>query len=195
MLLKLYQAGQLVLRKAAKPLTSKQLATKHIQEIIDFMIATLRDAPGVGLAAPQVGESLQIIIIEDKKFYHKKIDPKLLKEQDRRTIPLLVLVNPVLKVQDSQTNAYFEGCLSVEGYTGVVARPHAVTVTGWDRNGNDVSYEAHGWFARILQHEIDHLQGTLYIDKMLSTSFMTIKNQSVLYGKALESKLRRTFTK
>lgn len=195
MLLKLYQAGQLVLRKTAKPLTKQQLATKRTQEIIDYMIATLRDAPGVGLAAPQVGESLRIIIIEDKSSCHKKVDPKLLREQGRKTIPLLVLINPVLKVQGNQTNAYFEGCLSVEGYAGVVARAQTVTLTAWDRHGNAVSYEAHGWFARILQHEIDHLQGTLYTDKMLPASFMTVKNQAVLYGKALESKLRKTFAK
>ncbi len=193
MLLKLYQAGQPVLRKPAKRLTRTALAAKHTQEVIDFMIATLRDAPGVGLAAPQVGEALQIIIIEDKAKYHDQVDLKLRKEQGRRAVPLKVLVNPALEVIDAETDLYFEGCLSVDGYVAAVPRAKAVKVSAWDRHGKAVSYTAQGWQARILQHEADHLQGVLYVDKMKPSSFMTIKNFSLLYRKSLQARLTSLF--
>src|SRR4051812_41423641 len=116
MLLKLYQTGQPILRKPAKRLTRQDLATKHVQDVIDFMINTLRDAPGVGLAAPQVGEPLQIIIVEDKATYHEAVPENLLKEQGRKPVKLKVLVNPTLEIVDPKTSSYFEGCLSVDGY-------------------------------------------------------------------------------
>ncbi|HET6924354.1 MAG TPA: peptide deformylase [Candidatus Saccharimonadales bacterium] len=193
MLLKLYQTGQPILRQPAKRVTKQQLASKHMQDVIDFMVDTLRDAPGVGLAAPQVGESLQIIIIDDKAEYHEAVPPELLKEQRREPVPLKVLVNPTLEVVDPETALYFEGCLSVDGYTGAVARYKSVKVTGWDRDGNDVALTAQGWFARILQHECDHLLGKLYIDVMLPDSFCSVKNFQLLYRKSLEADLRATF--
>src|SRR5579863_436157 len=98
MLLKLYQTGQPILRKRAKPVSRRELASSHVQEVIDYMVATLHDAPGVGLAAPQVGEALRIIIIDDKAKYHEQIPTKLLKSQGRRPVSLKILVNPVIEV-------------------------------------------------------------------------------------------------
>jgi peptide deformylase len=193
MVLKLHQAGYPVLRRKARQLTKSQLASRHAQEVIDFMIATLRDAPGVGLAAPQVGESLQIIIIEDRAKYHDLVPPEVLKEQQRKAVSLKVLVNPVLEIVDPATVLYFEGCLSVDGYVSAVRRAKRVKVTGWDRNGRDVSYEASGWQARILQHEVDHLAGKLYTDRMQPTSFMSAKNFTLLWRKALEAKIKKAF--
>jgi peptide deformylase len=193
MLLKLYQAGQPVLRKAAKRLTKQQLAAQHTQAVIDCMVATLRDAPGVGLAAPQVGESLQIVIVEDRKKYHDMVWPALLKEQGRKPVALQVLVNPTLEIIDPEPQVYFEGCLSVEGYVAAVERASSVKVTAWDRDGKDISYTASGWQARILQHEVDHLLGRLHIDTMKSRSFMTVKNHGLLWRKALQAKIRNSF--
>jgi peptide deformylase len=193
MLLKLYQAGQPVLRKTAKHVTKKQLELQHTQDVIDFMIATLRDAPGVGLAAPQVGEPMQIIIIDDKAAYQEPLPPAVLKEQGRKPIALKVLVNPVLEIVDPETALFFEGCLSVDGYGAAVERAKAVRVTALDRKGNEVSYVAHGWHARILQHEADHLQGTLYIDKMKPKSFMTTKILSLKWRKALQADISKAF--
>ena len=193
MLLKLYQVGQPVLRKPAKNLTRKALAYTSVQGVIDYMIATLRDAPGVGLAAPQVGESLRIIIVEDKRGYHKQVPSELLKAQGRRPIRLQVLVNPELRVIDSSPSLFFEGCLSVEGYVAAVSRARSVRVDAWDRSGKPVSFVARDWHARILQHELDHLDGELYTDRMLGRSFMTTKNFSLLWRKALPAEIVRTF--
>ncbi|MDB5175438.1 MAG: peptide deformylase [Candidatus Saccharibacteria bacterium] len=194
MLLKLYQAGQPILRQSAKSVTKQQLASKHVQDVIDFMIATLRDAPGVGLAAPQVGEALRIVIIEDKVKYHDQVHPPLFKEQGRKAVALKVLVNPEIEIIDQEKLYYFEGCLSVDGYTAVVPRSRQVRVTALDRTGKPISFVAHDWLARIVQHEVDHLDGQLYIDRMISTSFMTLKNYTLLWRKALTAKIKNTFS-
>jgi peptide deformylase len=193
MLLKLYQTGQPVLRSPAKPVTKHQLSSQHVQTVIDFMISTLRDAPGVGLAAPQVGEALQIVIIEDKVSYHETVPKNLLYEQNRKPISLKVLINPSLEIIDPEAALYFEGCLSIEGYVGVIPRVKAVKVTALDRNGNSISYIAKGWHARIVQHEVDHLLGKLYIDNMIPQSFISIKNFSLLWRKSLEKNIKDTF--
>jgi len=193
MLLKLQQAGKPVLRKVARTVTRQELATKYVQDIIDCMIATLRDAPGVGLAAPQIGESLQICIIEDKAKYHKNLSEELLKAQDRKSIPLMVLVNPKLEILDEETELFFEGCLSIDDYAGAVPRARKVAITGWDREGKEVSFTATNYHARILQHEIDHLDGHLYVDRMKPKSFMTHKNFVLLWKNALPEKINKSF--
>jgi peptide deformylase len=132
MLLKLYQTGQPILRTSAKPVTKSLLASQFVQDVIEFMINTLRDAPGVGLAAPQVGESLQIIIIEDKATYHETVPKNILKEAGRKPVRLKVLVNPSLEIIEPETALYFEGCLSVDGYVAAVARAKIVKVTALD---------------------------------------------------------------
>jgi len=195
MLLKLYQTGQPVLRKTAKPLSRINLASKHVQEVIDFMIDTLRDAPGVGLAAPQVGESLQIIIIEDLTKYHDVVPKSVLKAQGRKSVRLKVLVNPKLEIVEKDQLLFFEGCLSVDGYLAAVPRTKKVKVTAWDRKGKRVRYIAPDWHARILQHEVDHLSGTLLIDRMKPKSLMSQKNFTLLWRKALPEKIERTFGK
>ncbi|MGI9027610.1 MAG: peptide deformylase [Candidatus Saccharimonadales bacterium] len=191
MLLQLYQAGEPVLRKTAKKVTKVALNQAHTQQTIELMIDTLRDHPGVGLAAPQVGENLQIIIIEDKKAYHKKLPAMLLKEQGRKPVPLQVLVNPILKVTKSDTKQYFEGCLSINGYRAVVPRAFEVEVRALDRTGQPVAFTASGWHARILQHEIDHLTGILYTDRMQVRSFMTEAIFNKKWSKAASAMIKK----
>lgn len=94
MLLKIYQSGQPILRQKAKLVSKATLANKRTQELIDFMVETLRDSPGVGLAAPQVGEPLRIFIVEDKAEYHEQVPKGLLNAQDRKPVALKVFVNP-----------------------------------------------------------------------------------------------------
>ena len=173
MLLKIEQAGQPVLRKAAKPLTRAQIMSEQTQQLIDLMVATLRDRQGVGLAAPQVGEAVQLVIIEDKSSYHKKIPVAVLGAQLRKPVKLHILVNPKLEYIDRDIQNFFEGCLSVDGYRAVVPRAKRVRVTGWNRYGERVTLVTEGWFARILQHEIDHLNGSLYLDRMVAKTFIT----------------------
>jgi peptide deformylase len=194
MLLKLYQAGQPILRSKAAPVKPNELKGPKVQDLIDFMIATLRDAPGVGLSAPQVGKALQICIIEDKASYHELVPKPLLLEQQRKPVGLKILINPTLQFIDKQRTYYFEGCLSIDGYVAVVPRYRSVKVSAFDRHGTPISFSAHGWQARILQHEADHLLGKLYIDAMLPNSFMTIKHFSLGWRKAQTSAIRKHFT-
>jgi peptide deformylase len=194
MLLKIYQTGQPVLRKKAKQVSKKLLAKKETQELIDLMIKTLRDAPGVGLAAPQVGEQLQIFIVDDKAEYHEQVPKAVLKAQERKPIPLKVFVNPELEVIEHEQAFFFEGCLSVDGYVAVVPRAKTVKIKALDRHGKPITYTAHGWFARILQHEFDHLNGTLLIDRMKGSSFMSLKNFNLLWRKALPDQINKEFS-
>jgi peptide deformylase len=176
MRLKLVQAGEPVLRAVAQPLTRKKIVSKEIALLIEDMRATLQDAPGVGLAAPQVGVPLQLAIIEDRPEYSKDIAPELLAERERQPVPFHVIINPVLTPVGNSEVEFFEGCLSVEGFTAMVARYRQVRVSCLDERGEAREIEATGWYARILQHEIDHLNGTLYIDRMRSRSFSSLQN-------------------
>jgi peptide deformylase len=176
MRLKLVQAGEPVLRAVAQPLTRKKIVSKEIALLIEDMRATLQDAPGVGLAAPQIGVPLQLAIIEDRPEYLKDIAPELLAERERQPVPFHVIINPVLKPVGNSEVEFFEGCLSVEGFTALVTRYRRVRVSCLDERGEPREIEATGWYARILQHEIDHLNGTLYIDRMRSRSFSSLQN-------------------
>ena len=176
MRLKLLQAGEPVLRSPARLLAAEELADPKIMRLIDDMRETLQDAPGVGLAAPQVGVPVQLAIVEDRPEYSKDITADQLAERERLPIPFHVIINPVLEhIRDRQVE-FFEGCLSVNGFTALVARWREVRVRCLDESGHHCNIEATGWYARILQHEIDHLQGTLYIDRMRTRSFCTLEN-------------------
>ncbi|HYF95709.1 MAG TPA: peptide deformylase [Symbiobacteriaceae bacterium] len=134
-----------VLRKKAKPVTK---VNASIRQLLDDMAETMYEAPGVGLAAPQVGVSKRIIVI----------DP-----HDEET-GLFQLVNPEIVAKEGWVLGS-EGCLSIPGYLGDVYRYEKIQVVALDRNGRKVYIDAEGWLARIFQHEIDHLDGILYTDK------------------------------
>lgn len=138
----------------------------------------MRDAPGVGLAAPQIGVPIQLAVIEDRPEYSKEIAPDRLAERERQAVPFHVLINPRIVQQSDEQAEFFEGCLSLGGFSALVKRSRQVTVEYWDERGQARSIEAQGWYARILQHEIDHLHGRLYIDRMEPRSFMSIDNLS-----------------
>ena len=178
MLLKLFQAGEPVLRKKARELTPSEIASSAVRQLIQFMHETLRDAPGVGLAAPQIGESIQLAIIEDLEEYSGYLTQQQLEERDRRPVPFHVIVNPKLTPIGTDDVEFFEGCLSVSGFTALVPRYRNVEVQCLDENGTPRTIHASGWYARILQHEIDHLNGAIYIDRMHTRTFMSQENYS-----------------
>jgi peptide deformylase len=176
--LKIVQVGDPVLRQRARPLLQEEIALPETQQLIVWMHETMRDAPGVGLAAPQVGLPLQLAVIEDRPEYSKDISPDRLAERERRAVPFQVLINPSIVEQSEEHADFFEGCLSLSGFSALVKRSRQVAVEYWDEHGQARRIEAQGWYARILQHEIDHLHGRLYIDRMESRSFMSIDNLS-----------------
>jgi len=174
MRIKIASVGEPVLRDAARPLRSDEIAGDSIRELIKHMRETLDDAPGVGLAAPQIGESLQLVIIEDKAEYHATLTATELADRERHQVPFHVLINPEIELLSSPDVSFFEGCLSLPGFTAIVPRARNVRVHALNEGGEPVQIEAEGWYARILQHEIDHLRGTLYIDRMWSRSFSSL---------------------
>jgi peptide deformylase len=149
---------------------------------------TMRDAPGVGLAAPQIGLDIQLVVIEDRPEYIQKVSPAQIEERQRRPVPFHVLINPSLTFEPSETFEFFEGCLSVAGFTAIVPRAGRVRVEYLNEAAESREVVADGWYARILQHEIDHLQGTLYIDRMQSRSFSTTDNYMRYLARQSEAK-------
>jgi peptide deformylase len=176
--LPIVEIGNPVLRRVARALSSEEIRSPEIQKLIRDMRETMHAAPGVGLAAPQVGHSIQLAVIEDRAQYHKDIAPDQLAAKQRRVVPFHALINPRVIRRSDESREFFEGCLSLPGYTAIVRRAHAVAVAFLDEEGNSRSIEATGWYARILQHEIDHLQGRLYIDRMETRSFSSLDNFS-----------------
>jgi len=174
--LQIIQVGEEVLRGQARDLSREEILSAAIQELIEEMRKTMRTAPGVGLAAPQVGMPLQLAVIEDRKEYHAKLAAERLAERQRKPIPFHVLINPRIVALADETVELFYGCLSVPGYAAVVPRARAVTVEFLDERAERRRVDGAGWYARILQHEIDHLNGVLYVDRMRNRTFTTVEN-------------------
>jgi peptide deformylase len=170
------QAGNPVLRQRARALSVAEIRSREIQKLIKDMRVRMHGAPGVGLAAPQLGLALQLAVIEDREEYHKDVSQELLRERERRPVPFHVIINPTLEEIGGEKVEFFEGCLSLSGFSALVPRARRVRVTCVDEHAERKVIEATGWYARILQHEVDHLNGTLYIDHMYSRSFATMEN-------------------
>jgi peptide deformylase len=170
------QIGEQVLRAPANELSRQDILSPKTQELIEHMRDTMRNAPGVGLAAPQVGVPLQLAVIEDREEYQKKFTPAQLSERQRQPIPFHLIVNPRIVSADNTGLEFFEGCLSIAGYSAIVPRARAVTVEYLDEHAENKRVEAVGWYARILQHEIDHLAGVLYVDRMRTCTLTTLEN-------------------
>ena len=158
-LLKVAKLGNPILRRIAKPIDLKLLSASNgeLQLLIDNMIDTMREEGGVGLAAPQVFQSLRLVVIEclSSERYSEAPD-----------IPLTVLVNPSIKHYGVDTALGWEGCLSLKDLRGLVPRSKEITVEYFDREGNLVIIDAEGFLAVVLQHEIDHLDGKVFLDRM-----------------------------
>ena len=176
MTLEIVQTGDPVLRKVARELSVDEIRTQSTQNLIAQMRDTMRAAPGVGLAAPQIGESIQLAVIEDRSEYIKNVSAEQLKARQREAIPFHVIINPKLRIVGESTADFFEGCLSVEGFVAVVSRGASVLVDCLNERAEPITLRGEGWYARILQHEIDHLNGRLYIDRMQTRSFSTVEN-------------------
>jgi peptide deformylase len=167
MRLKIVQAGEPVRREPARVITPSEIVCEEIQRLILDMRETMRDAPGVGLAAPQVGLSFQLAMIEDREDLLKALPADDLAERERR---------PVSFHYSEEKRIFYEGRLGLHGFSAVVLRAHAVRVEYLDERAKPQFVEASGWYARILQREIDHLHGKLYIDHMQSRTFTSLEN-------------------
>lgn len=154
------QAGHPVLRARALPFTG-QFTGPELSRLIEIMTETMRAAPGVGLAAPQIGIPLQLAVLEDQY----DVTAENAAARHREPLELFAILNPRYTPVGSALASHYEGCLSVPGWQAVVDRPGAVDLAYDDECGTGRTRRFTGWQARIVQHETDHLAGTLYIDK------------------------------
>jgi peptide deformylase len=186
------RAGDPVLRARAVDVPVDAIRSPAIQDLIDGMVATMRAAPGVGLAAPQVGQSLRIVVVEDPAEAMARLADEQRIERGRTPFPLQVFVNPQLRLAGEERTTFPEGCLSIPGYAALVVRSLRVEVSWLDRDAARHDWTAfEGWPARILQHEIDHLDGILYTDRMIARSFMTDEHmQRLTAGRPIAAVLR-----
>ncbi len=160
-ILKVARLGHPVLRKITTPLSTAEIQSASIQRLIDDMIETMKEYSGVGLAADQVHESKQIAVLEvaDNPRYPEK--PR---------VPLTVLINPRITQLSEETEEDWEGCLSIPDLRGRVPRFKSIRVQAYDREGRELDFVAHGFHARVIQHEWDHLNGKVYLDRMRDLS-------------------------
>jgi len=193
MKIRIVQVGEPVLRQTARALSAEEIRSDEIQRLIEVMRETMRAAPGVGLAAPQIGLSLQLAVIEDPEEFLKGVSAEALARQERSPVPFHVIINPVLHIEPGEKVEFFEGCLSLSGFTALVGRARAVRVECLNERAEPVTIAARGWYARILQHEIDHLNGTVYVDRMISRSFMSVDNLSRYWSNMPIEQAREVF--
>lgn len=177
---KVRQIGDPVLREVAQPVDPFLIQTDEFKKLLKVMIKTMRAHQAVGIAAPQIGVGLQVFTMEHTEEHVHRLKELGFTLEDLRqkqidVVPLKIFINPELKITNPKMVAFREGCLSLEGFSGVVPRALEIELRGLNENGQVVCWKTSGWAARIVQHEIDHLRGNIYIDSMTYKSFMNNK--------------------
>jgi peptide deformylase len=181
-ILKVARMGHPVLRARAKPLEPGDIRSPRVQQLIDDMFETMHEYQGVGLAAPQVHESVRLFVAglapradEDEE------------EEEEERIPLMALINPEITVVGNDSADDWEGCLSIPDIRGRVSRAREIKVTAYDRHGRRIEVNTRGFTARVIQHETDHLDGVLFFDRMQSFETLTFLDE---FGKYWNSRNR-----
>jgi peptide deformylase len=169
-ILKVARMGHPVLRARAKAVDPSIIRTPAFQRLIDDMFETMREYQGVGLAAPQIHESLRLFVAG---FASSADDEEEEDEGDDRRVPLMVLINPEITPASAEVVEDWEGCLSIPDIRGKVPRAKQITVRAYDRRGKPIEVVASGFTARVIQHETDHLDGILFFDRMKSLGTLT----------------------
>lgn len=173
-ILKVCRMGHPMLRQVAEHVAAEQIASPEIQALIDDMIDTMDDYDGVGLAAPQVHISLRIAVVR-------------INGEEGGVPEALVLINPELRPIGDVRESDWEGCLSIPDIRGFVPRWHRVEVRALNADGEPIVFEAEGFVARVIQHESDHLDGILYLDRMDDLQSLSFKEELARYREDAES--------
>jgi peptide deformylase len=173
MIRELLRMGHPILRQTAREITSSEIHSPEIQNFILDMKENMNHYGGIGLAAPQIGESIQLAVIE-------------LKSQGNRygeevSLPFTVFINPKIEILDSAVQGFWEGCLSVPGLRGYVERPRKIKATYLDQSANKKEIIGEGFLSTVLQHELDHLFGHLYIDRLGDTRLLSYQEEFVQF--------------
>jgi peptide deformylase len=166
---KIIRMGHPTLRQVAREVTEQEIGSDPLQRLIEDMVDTLHDYGGIGLAAPQINEPLRLAIIE--------IPAGPSRYGDLAELGLSVFVNPDIQIIDPARAGYWEGCLSVPGLRGFVERPQHIKVTASNQHGEPVELELSGFSATVFQHEFDHLDGKLYLDRMTDTTKLAFEEE------------------
>lgn len=170
---KIIRMGNPILRKEAKKVPLKDIRSAEITELIFDLLETMKKADGIGLAAPQIGVSLQVAIIQ--------IPEESLRYPGSKKSDLLILINPKITVINKKKQGYWEGCLSVPGLRGFVERPKEIRVEFYNEKAEKITLEVSGFLSTVFQHEIDHLFGCLYIDKVKDTKKISFTEEYEKY--------------
>ena len=166
--LKIREVGEPILKKECSTVDIKNI-NEDILDIIEDLKATLEFGTGVGIAAPQIGVNKRIIVVGAKK--------EKVKYNDAEEIPITAMINPTWKKLSENTDIQYEGCMSVPTIRGIVERYKDIELTYYDENGKQITKEIHGFFARLVQHECDHLDGIVFLEKVKGPNgFATIDN-------------------
>ncbi len=171
-ILKVARMGHPVLRARAKPLDPADITSSRIQQLIDDMFETMQEYQGVGLAAPQVHEGVRLFVAG---FAPRRDDDD--EDDEDGGVPLMALINPEITVVGRGVQDDWEGCLSIPDVRGRVTRAQEITVKAYDRRGRRVQMDARGFTARVIQHETDHLDGVLFLDRMESLETLTFLDE------------------
>ena len=170
-ILRVSRMGHPVLRQPANAIDPAQIGHSDLQRLVDDMIDTMVDYEGIGLAAPQVFQSLRLIVLGVPDA----------EPEDEQAIPITVLFNPEFTSMSEESASGWEGCLSIPEIRGVVPRSTSVAVRAFDREGEAIEFTAHDFFARVLQHEVDHLNGVLFLDRMEGLDTLTFLDEYQRY--------------
>jgi peptide deformylase len=174
-ILKVARMGHPVLRSKAKPVPPAEIRSARIQRLIDDMFETMREYSGIGLAGPQVHEGARIFVagIRDAEGPAEELSGE--------DMPLVAIVNPQITMIGERVEEGWEGCLSIPDIRGLVPRAHDITVDAFDRKGHRIQFTARGLPARVIQHETDHLDGVLFVDRMRSFETLTFMEEYQRY--------------
>lgn len=171
---KIIRMGHPTLRQVARPLTADEISNADLSHLVADMIDTLHDYGGIGLAAPQIDEPIRLAIVE--------IAGGETRYGELPSMPLTVFVNPEIEVLNPTVAGYWEGCLSVPGLRGFVERPQHIRVKALDMAGVELVLELEGFLATVFQHEFDHLDGKLFIDRISDTTQLVFEEELERYG-------------
>ncbi len=167
MILPIYLDSQPILREKTNPVDIDIVSSEDIQKFILSMTETMHNAKGIGLAAPQVGSKHRICIVSYDIYLNEQDKDQADKIQETTVNNSIVLINPQITKKSFSKSIYEEGCLSIPGIYGTVKRPKNIKISYTDINGKEVDLKATGFFSRVIQHEVDHLDGVLFTDKVI----------------------------
>jgi peptide deformylase len=180
-ILKVARMGHPVLRARARALDPAEIRSAPIQQLIDDMFETMHEYQGIGLAAPQVHESVRLFVAGFPPSRNSDDD-------DAEPVPEMALINPEVRAEGTETVEEWEGCLSIPDIRGRVPRARRIIVRAYDRQGKTIEVRASGFTARVIQHETDHLDGVLFFDRMKSFETLTFLDEFGRYWSAQEAR-------